>query len=70
MQWFECALLPWCQDEKRMQFSEQAVARCLAPGASKYEVMQLEPGASAAEIKKAYKTLSLLVHPVPNPRHP
>ena len=39
------------------------VARTLTPGTTYYEVMKLKASASAKEVRKAYKQLSLEVHP-------
>ena len=41
----------------------QAVARILTPRTSYYQIMQLPRDATIDQIKKAFKQLSLLVHP-------
>lgn len=61
------------QIEKRdaVLTSEQQINRLLRPGSTyfnlnPFEVLQLEPDATVAEIKKKYRSLSILCHPDKN----
>lgn len=62
------------QIEKRdsVLTSEQQIERLLRPGATyfnlnPFEVLQLEPDTPVEQIKKKYRSLSILVHPDKNP---
>uniref|UniRef100_A0A0K8TYX2 DnaJ subfamily C member 8 n=1 Tax=Bactrocera latifrons TaxID=174628 RepID=A0A0K8TYX2_BACLA len=51
--------------------SSQQIDRLLRPGSTyfnlnPFEVLQIEPSATVEEIKKRYRTLSILVHPDKN----
>lgn len=61
------------QIEKRdaVLTSEQQINRLLRPGSTyfnlnPFEVLQLEPEATVLEIKKKYRSLSILCHPDKN----